>query len=1251
MTSLQTLFGELCSNAGVPVHCIAHLIQTCLYQLQSVASDEIDTFLEKDLDKLEWLGDYAKKHFVSKELLLSISSGQFNNIPTMAFISNGLLNEMNIFRNRKQFHTAILLSWLRALCPDFELMKTEQLNKLLRKVSSEIKRRQRRSGDAGGACQLQEYKDCSCLLSEAETGTLSTSAPTPTSSAPTPTSTPTSTAPTPTPTAPTPSPSAPTSSAPTPCPSAPTSSASTAPTLSAATSSAAIPSAVTDMSSQAPCSIHETDNCVFDKLSAVISEQVSAVLSDQMSTVLSDQIHIDSVRNELAALKEIICEKNDTILSLQRKDVKQKEHNNNLQAKLETSRNCELASKAKLCETRRLCAELKHSNLYRRHERLQTKYQDARTRLGVLQNLSVQLQIQDEKEKKRQYQKYASRVERKRKQMIRDLQSANDTIFTLLNEIERNNAPTAVPETRTETGFFQDFVVKCTYELIGECQVPASRCREVVQVVSKHFFGVTFPIEALPGKTTSLRFADQSHSLSKIQVAEAISENRYDIHTDGTSKKNKKFVGFQVTLENKQTLCLGFDPVANQTAQTVLDLALNKLDEFAFLTAKEDTEAEKKKMLQNLVGLMSDRASTMKCVGKLLQQHITTTLQQEVQVEFLHCNAHFLLGISTGAEKALLRVAKENGLDGRLGRENIPAFQHFNARACESAVCRFVRMTCDTLGPRPDEKNGCHADWMAYCASQQKSSQLTSFRANRFNNLFQAAAGIIHHRKDILEFFDLRVATNLKQKSVLADAECSSLTTMLLGLALMFVYFTGPFWIFVRSDVHYLDQRTFIQPMHIFLKDMCQHPEMLLQVEEVPHELESFRMRNLLSVDTVLLMRNTISPDDRCLLGKVMKSLAQEFVQVIERQLSDFLPDGKYGMPPSDQDRQRMAHCQLTNLIGEACFADMDYSMFKNRGASLHHHSTLNMTKRNKTVSGWLECKTEVEQADLMDRARKLGPQMRKADRQQELIVLQELRNAMERKKREGQEEQARREEKLRKQKEAILQCVTSQGGPCQSADDIIRLLQEQQTKAAKMKALKAQIDYEKVIIGSSSPKLKTTKVAISDQAKNLISFKFDQDTADAFATAVVAACVTRRKRKRPVVSSSSDSDTDVPPDEVNQPLPTEGPNFEEEEDFTFAFTHQGQTVAVFYNREFYIGQVLNVINPDLADVTFMTSKGLENIFKWPGGEDIDQVAAKFVFDYDFDITLRNRTWNVEDSNRWNRLLARWTAYQNLFGQ
>ena len=167
----------------------------------------------------------------------------------------------------------------------------------------------------------------------------------------------------------------------------------------------------------------------------------------------------------------------------------------------------------------------------------------------------------------------------------------------------------------------------------------------------------------------------------------------------------------------------------------------------------------------------------------------------------------------------------------------------------------------------------------------------------------------------------------------------------------------------------------------------------------------------------------------------------------------------------------------------------------------------------------------------------------------------------------------ARKEEKLRKQKENIIHCVTHQGGLCQSTDDIIRLLQAQKIKAEKMKASKMQIDYEKIVLGSSSPKLKRTKVAISDLAKNSICFKFDQETADRLEAAVQAACVTQGKQTRQdlaeVIDSSSDSDTDSSPEEeVIYPPPTEGSDFEFEEfveDFSFSFTHQGQTVAFFF--------------------------------------------------------------------------------------
>ena len=103
-----------------------------------------------------------------------------------------------------------------------------------------------------------------------------------------------------------------------------------------------------------------------------------------------------------------------------------------------------------------------------------------------------------------------------------------------------------------------------------------------------------------------------------------------------------------------------------------------------------------------------------------------------------------------------------------------------------------------------------------------------------------------------------------------------------------------------------------------------------------------------------------------------------------------------------------MQHCQLTNLLGEACFADLDYSMFKNRAATLHHHSTLNMGKRNCPVSSWLSKRSVDEQSRLLSQAGKCGPQMRQASKQKQLAVLEEIQESLA----EQQREKRAREQK-----------------------------------------------------------------------------------------------------------------------------------------------------------------------------------------------------------------------------------------------
>ena len=93
-------------------------------------------------------------------------------------------------------------------------------------------------------------------------------------------------------------------------------------------------------------------------------------------------------------------------------------------------------------------------------------------------------------------------------------------------------------------------------------------------------------------------------------------------------------------------------------------------------------------MLRNMVGIMTDRANTMKAFDRQLDSLRTEVANPEIQLEFLYCNAHFLFGLTTAAEKALTEVAKERGLEGKLGRETMLAFQCF--KKPESAACRYL---------------------------------------------------------------------------------------------------------------------------------------------------------------------------------------------------------------------------------------------------------------------------------------------------------------------------------------------------------------------------------------------------------------------------------------------------------------------------------------------------------------------------------------------------------------------------------
>ena len=98
-----------------------------------------------------------------------------------------------------------------------------------------------------------------------------------------------------------------------------------------------------------------------------------------------------------------------------------------------------------------------------------------------------------------------------------------------------------------------------------------------------------------------------------------------------------------------------------------------------------------------------------------------------------------------------------------------------------------------------------------------------------------------------------------------------------------------------------------------------------------------------------------------------------------------------------------------------------------------------------------------------------------------------------------------------------------------------------------------------------------------------------------------------RGKRKRGQDSSDSESDSET----------------SEQPSESFCFNRQWQWVSVYYDDNFYIGQVVMVKSKDVAVVKFLQqTKGRFDYFRWPACEDIVEVNHRFVFQWDFEVDI-----------------------------
>ncbi|KAK7105611.1 uncharacterized protein [Littorina saxatilis] len=901
-------------------------------------------------------------------------------------------------------------------------------------------------------------------------------------------------------------------------------------------------------------------------------------------------------KNREMIYKDLLKEKTQSVTTLQADLTK-------LQGKAERSASHIKCVETQLCSAKEYIGKIRQTNFYKRLKRQETNLKKREENLKDHEDGGCIQTIERLKHKLKLCQTANSSLRAKlnsvKEKRQQDLDRHNQLTADLLEEAVVHTVKTTEEGPRKK---FTHDVIKTTIGLIS-CGVSAKNSGHVIQTVARNLFHTDIDDKDVPSERTSLRFADQGHYLAKYHVAETVLDSdNFDIHFDGTTRDHRKYVGQQVTTSAGSLSC-GFTEVATEDAKTLVDVTVSLLQEVAQVYDKERCF---KAALQKCSGLMSDRAAPNKLMKKDFNDLRKATLGTEEDLQFLYCNAHYLLGLGTSAEKSLKELQTEWGQQ-RIGRDNAAQFGHWQAK--EAAAVRYVRMACEVLGPRGDDQCGCRDAWLAYCEMTNKTSTVPSFKSNRFNSIFYGATKLLAHRDDIIEFLsDYMPSRNQKLESVLKDAQSEEVNVFVATLAMVYERITGPYWtLLCAGETSYAEFFLPVVELHAQLREWRDDSASIFS----PHvpSLFSIQVPDASSLAALLDL-------DEATQQKVQRAFSHfcvNFVAVTERQLDDFLPGGRYHAVQDPQVLERLRHSHITNLLGEACFGDLDISIYTHRNSSVHHHSTLTMLKRNKTMKAWFNQKSNEEQRQLLLNASSSGPEMRKRHRENDREVKASKRQKLQL---QQQRTEADRQKKAR-EKADIAQEIRQDGGACSSAGDVDRLLERKALQREKLAALKTQIRFFRHVLGFKSELLKLTQ-DLPGLEQSLKEFLASQDPFPEHRDRV--------DNNLDEEDEPSESDSSASEHENDQRVDSDG----------FSFAQTGQTVAVFYDETFHVGTVTNILSADEAKVNFLKKSSLDNNrFSWPAKEDSDTVSSVFVFAWDFllePISTNARMWHVPNS-------------------
>ena len=500
----------------------------------------------------------------------------------------------------------------------------------------------------------------------------------------------------------------------------------------------------------------------------------------------------------------------------------------------------------------------------------------------------------------------------------------------------------------------------------------------------------------------------------------------------------------------------------------------------------------------------------------------------------------------------------------------------------------------------------------------ERRSRITSFKSNRFNNLFQAAAALHFHRSDISDCLGACLAKqNKKIESVFQDNLCDTVDTQLIALGLLYHRVTGPYWCLLGTDLHYLRFYAHVVMLQGHLQRWAADSSSAFDTEFEPLFGITFPK------DDIFQSLVHLGPEKKAEVKVVLEALCAGCLQVLERQLKEFLPGGEHHAVDDEDLLEKTKHSKLTNLVGEQCFGDLDFSLFKRRNASLHHHSTINILKRNRSISAWFGIKTDIEQRELLVMSAKKAPALRKQHVASEKEAVAKRAVLLEETRQKKQDEAERKRQRINN----TIQKLNPHQGPCIVAADIDRLLATYTTRTTQKSAVQADMRYQTLVLGMKSPLLRITGslLFLTNNLRVFLGGTVEGITRQQLPPLPRQTCQPPGKRQRCDNSGSSEEE-DSNSDEDLPDHPDDAHDIQQEfQEFDFKFQREGQMVAVYFMEDFYVGEVMTVFSEEKAEVNFMDKANFQirgqPVFRWPMRQDKCTIDSEVVFACDVELT------------------------------